>query len=262
MNFRGLTSRQAAFIGASFGLGLVVGAFGGGLYFKKKAEKEITAILDSVNEEKEEKTDISKEFDEDEDVSNFSEWKKTAGVEEVNGEISYHTRFKSEKDEELEKEWDELKKIAENYLTDPAEMESPGEESEENSAKGGEKDGMSDISEEFLETEPVLTRNESAGMTLTEEMRGGKAPKIISYESFCNDYPQFDKETLYFYTEDNVLATEEEEEVEDISRVVGDALEKYGFSSNDERTIHVRNMSFGTDYEIIKVWGSFRDVAY
>ena len=41
--------------------------------------------------------------------------------------------------------------------------------------------------------------------------------------------------------------------------IIGDALTKYGFQNNSEQRIYVRNDTFDTDYEIIKVFSSYAD---
>jgi len=78
-------------------------------------------------------------------------------------------------------------------------------------------------------------------------------PRIIKALEFENQYTWFDKVTLLYYTEDQVLVTADDNEpVDDVERLIGDALDKYGFRNNDEKVIYVRNFSRGTDYEIAK----------
>lgn len=87
-----------------------------------------------------------------------------------------------------------------------------------------------------------------------------KPPKIVSREEFYSpEYEHHDKTTLYFYKEDEVLATEANEVVHDPPRLIGDALDKFGFRGNAEEVIYVRNYGFGIDYEIDKVDDSFAE---
>lgn len=82
--------------------------------------------------------------------------------------------------------------------------------------------------------------------------------KLIRADEFGDDC-RFEPKTLFYYAGDDVLATEEDEEITDISRTVGNSLDKYGFRTNDERVIYVRNPNFSTDYEIQKVDGFFSE---
>lgn len=82
--------------------------------------------------------------------------------------------------------------------------------------------------------------------------------KLIRADEFGDDC-RFEPKTLFYYAGDDVLATEEDEEITDISRTVGNALDKYGFRTNGERVIYVRNPNFATDYEIQKVDGFFSE---
>lgn len=88
-----------------------------------------------------------------------------------------------------------------------------------------------------------------------------EAPKLITSEEFEEDN-LFDKETLYFYAEDGVLTTDDDEIVDDPDGLVGYALTKYGFNTNDERVIYVRNSKIDTDFEIQKVDSRYSDMQY
>lgn len=87
---------------------------------------------------------------------------------------------------------------------------------------------------------------------------GKKKIDVISAGEF-DSYPYHDKVTLYYYTEDQILATEDEEELDDPEACIGDAITKTGFDSNDSEALYVRNYSRGTDYEIGKVFGAFHE---
>lgn len=95
---------------------------------------------------------------------------------------------------------------------------------------------------------------------LNEEYHSNKKPKIVSREEFYSpEYEHHDKTTLYFYKEDQVLTTEDEEAIADPPKYIGDALDKYGFRGNAEEVIYVRNYDFEVDYEIDKIDGSFAE---
>lgn len=76
----------------------------------------------------------------------------------------------------------------------------------------------------------------------------GVAPYIISEEEFGED--DYDQKTLYWYYRDNILATDEDIEVEDKFTTVGDALEEFKKDRYIKRVL-VRNEQDETDYEIL-----------
>ena len=82
-------------------------------------------------------------------------------------------------------------------------------------------------------------------------------PKIIKRENYGED-PLLEKAELYYYPEDDVLAfAKNKEEIFDENFHVGDCLTKYGFKTNQEKTIYVRNSYVGYDFEITKRFERF-----
>lgn len=96
-----------------------------------------------------------------------------------------------------------------------------------------------------------------AGERSNREMKG-QSIRLIRAEEFGDDC-RFEPKTLFYYAGDDILATEEDEEISDVTRVVGNSLDKFGFRVNTERVIYVRNPDFGADYEIQKVDGFFSE---
>lgn len=85
-----------------------------------------------------------------------------------------------------------------------------------------------------------------------------RLPRIIKAEEFGQK--GFTEAYLDYYTMDQALVIADETEAKEIDEVkdwIGDALDKYGFSQNDEEKIYVRNYDRKTDYEILKVWDRF-----
>lgn len=78
--------------------------------------------------------------------------------------------------------------------------------------------------------------------------KDGVAPYVISEEEFGEE--DYDQKTLYWYYRDNILATDEDIEVEDKFTTVGDALEEFKKDRYIERVL-VRNEQDETDYEIL-----------
>ena len=123
-----------------------------------------------------------------------------------------------------------------------------------------EEDKEDDVVRESFER---LSEEEYPEDDLTEEERKAEIaneiinsrPKLIKADEFDSN-PAFDKQTLYYYTDDGLLLTEEDEIVENYVYLLGDTLTKYGFVDNDEKVIHVRNGNVSTDFEVIKVFGT------
>lgn len=85
-------------------------------------------------------------------------------------------------------------------------------------------------------------------------------PFVISREEFDEGYPHFDKITITYYAEDDVLADEQDEIIPDIEAVVGyDSLSRFGDMSDDDCVVYVRNGRLGADYEIILTQESYSE---
>jgi len=94
---------------------------------------------------------------------------------------------------------------------------------------------------------------------INEEIKKYKKPRLIREEEY-GELAGIEKQTLKYWTYDDVLTTEENEELKDQEFYVGDCLTKYGFKDNDEeREIFVRNGKLGTDYDIVKFDSSFAE---
>lgn len=94
---------------------------------------------------------------------------------------------------------------------------------------------------------------------INEEIKKYKKPRLIKEEEF-GELAGIEKQTLKYWTYDDTLTTEENEELKDQEFYVGDCLTKYGFKDNDEeREIFVRNGRLGTDYDIVKFDSSFAE---
>ena len=148
---------------------------------------------------------------------------------------------------------------------DPAETEHPEEDpvgediEEENYIPDAAGNLEGDLEEaDAAEDDGLVDPEEELSRFVNEMARQKRPPKLITFEAFDNEYRGvYEKETLYYYVYDDVLATEDEEEVTDVASLVGDALDKFGFRDNNEEVIYVRNFVLMTDYEIIKAWAEF-----
>lgn len=86
-----------------------------------------------------------------------------------------------------------------------------------------------------------------------------KPPRIISVEEYENLPAYIERDTLYYYHYDEIVADDNEEEIVDPESLIGDALDKYGFRDSDESIIFVFNPAIDTAYEIQRVMGAFTD---
>lgn len=77
---------------------------------------------------------------------------------------------------------------------------------------------------------------------------------IISRDEFGEEKTHYDKLTIYFYEDNEVLTDENEEPVVDPTEIVGsDALESFGCLSGDPEIVYVRNDKREIDYEVIRL---------
>jgi hypothetical protein len=90
------------------------------------------------------------------------------------------------------------------------------------------------------------------------DKESNKKPKLIKGEEYGEIFT-YTQNTLYFYRDDGVLATDDDEIIEDPEEILGDALDKYGFRDNTEPAIYVRNYKLETDFEVLKMNDSYKN---
>lgn len=237
----------------TFGAGLVTGAavgVGGFYLYFRKAVKKIQEIADDQIHQLEEYYGKTDEYKREE---RFPDYEKDTLVETQNGRhagiLSNEQRADiREQQKKLQANWTGTTNYAKMYhkneeedlvplseiltkggiLLDPAELEHPEE---------AQNEQMTD--EEKYYEEHQKNKN--------------KKPKIISVEDAAELPAYIEEQTLYYYTEDEVLIDDNEEIIDDPSLLIGDALDKYGFAQNDERIIFVLNYAQDVCYEVQKV---------
>lgn len=89
------------------------------------------------------------------------------------------------------------------------------------------------------------------------DKESNKKPKLIKQEDYGEIF-NYTASTLYFYRDDGILTTEDDEIIEDPEEILDDALDKYGFRDNNESAIYVRNYKLETDFEILKMNDSYQ----
>lgn len=85
-------------------------------------------------------------------------------------------------------------------------------------------------------------------------------PYVISIDEFGEEMVHFDKLTIYYYEEDDTLADEQEEIIDDPNAIVGDeSLTRFGDKSDDSDIVYVRNERISVDYEVIRLHKSYQE---
>lgn len=105
------------------------------------------------------------------------------------------------------------------------------------------------------EPNPIDELNEAELATAEHLEHFGEPPKIISVEEYDALPPHIDRQTLYFYHNDETVTDDNDEEIVDPSTFVGNCLD--GFIDSDESMLFVFNPSIDTAYEIQRVDGVF-----
>jgi hypothetical protein len=83
-------------------------------------------------------------------------------------------------------------------------------------------------------------------------------PYAITFEEFCEKFYNHDKNTITYYSKDDVLVDEDETPVEDPAWTIGsDTLDKFGVGSDDPDVVYVRNEKLAIDYEVIRIDGYY-----
>lgn len=211
-------------------VGFLIGGFVGSgityLYLKKNFEKRVNDEMDAMNRLYKNQIDALCKHASNYGVINNKPNLHLVDIPDVNNNVYHGT------DEEIE--------------TQLAESEGPQDD---------EPEEDTDISDE----DEALER---AGReaTLEHSMSKKKRPYIIKAEEFGSEIG-YGEATLYYYTEDGAVVTDDDEELDAYEINIGNALTKYGFDKNDEHSIYVRNPNLEMDYEIIKVYQAFNPVS-
>ena len=239
-------SKKIVYILGGFVLGACAGAVGSYIYCKQKFDETEKKINEDLAEYKEmirngysSAFDAMKRVNAGDNTVRVMETPDTIVIEEVTdpatGKKVDYNKLSSGMGDTVAEEYQEFAKQTMNDIYGRlAEREHPTDDEP--------SDGYSEHPADFQ-----------------DDLKRGAGPKIIKADIYGDD-PKLECKSLYYYTDDDVLATEEDEMVDDISdRMVGNALTKYGFKHNNEDSLYVRNERLGCDYEIIKVRSSFQE---
>lgn len=191
-----------------------------------------------------------------------------AGI--IGGVLGTKSHYKSKYKKEMEETFAEMEqynsganeysRVYHDDQNDPEELEKNTEEIKE--YRKQEKSDPVRYDKMYVpeETE-VETREETETRQANEYHQKNKdrEPRIISAEDAANLPVGWSEEPLYYYPEDDLLLDDFDNVVEDPSLLLGNCLEKYGFSdpNNDEDAIFVKNYQYDIVYWVQKVEGHF-----
>lgn len=135
-------------------------------------------------------------------------------------------------------------------------------------APAAEKDPEPEVVVETVE-EKTTTRVLFEGQPLNpdefdieaeRDLRRNGVPYVVSQEEYDANPDQNEQIVLTYFAFDDVLVDEEEREIDDVERRVGQAnLTRFGHGSNDPVIVYVRNEQLGLDFEILRSEGSYAE---
>lgn len=84
---------------------------------------------------------------------------------------------------------------------------------------------------------------------------------IISKEEFGVNAPDNEQEQLTYYEGDDILATNADQIVTEVVATIGDdCLSKFGYGSDNDDIVYIRNEITGCDYEILRTDGKYSEI--
>lgn len=234
--------------------GAAVGAtsmyFGVKKYFEAKADLEITQVRqvyeDRVNEIEPHKSSIDGDIKGPEKI----ELKETVNRLNNKPDLTDYTKYFNSNGQKM----DGVSEV----LRDAKEEADATGLSEEELAEREHPEDDEPYTDEEDRNQTIDAIDYQLNGASREAIENDKEPYEIDpsdYELTCSNY---EKQALLWYQFDEVLADEDEEEVADVCRLIGNVLETSGFTDNDVDAIYVRNDKTMVDYEITKIYEAFR----
>ena len=95
-----------------------------------------------------------------------------------------------------------------------------------------------------------------------DALRAAHKPYLISHEEFHNTETEWDKMSIMYYEDDDVLTDEGDRPVDNIEYLVGEKhLDFFGLrSGGDKNQVFVRNPQLSSDFEITRHSGAYTEV--
>lgn len=89
------------------------------------------------------------------------------------------------------------------------------------------------------------------------ENRSPDTAYIISYDEYYENEPDHEQTTITYYDGDEVLADAADIEIPDLAAIGGAGNLSFGYGSNDENIVYVRNEKMSMDFEIARSGGKY-----
>lgn len=116
------------------------------------------------------------------------------------------------------------------------------------------------VEEEQVREENIFLKRDDFDYEAALEERlenGGEHPYVISHVEFMENDPDHEQESLTYFEGDDILCDEKDESLEPRYTVGEDVFAKFGYGSNDNNVVYVRNEKLGIDYEILRSRGKY-----
>ncbi len=219
-------------------------------YFETKADLEISEVRqvyeDRVNEVEDHKSSIEGELSGPDEI----QLKETVNRLNNKPDLTDYTKYFSGSGQKMDG-------VSEILRDAKEEADATGLSEEELAEREGPEDDEPYTDEEDRNQTLDAVDYQLNGAS-RDALENDKEPYEIDpsdYELTCANY---EKQALLWYQFDEILADEDEEEVADVYRLVGNVLETSGFIDNDVDAIYIRNDKTMVDYEITKIYEAFR----
>ena len=86
---------------------------------------------------------------------------------------------------------------------------------------------------------------------------GGERPYVISHVEFMENDLEHEQASVTYFEGDDIVCDERDESLEPAYTVGEDNLTKFGYGSNDNNVVYVRNEKLGIDYEVLRSRGKY-----
>lgn len=91
-----------------------------------------------------------------------------------------------------------------------------------------------------------------------EEPDDPTVPYIISKDTYLEGEKDYEQSSYVYYMEDGVLTDEFDKVIEDEDKIVGEGnLHRFGYKSEDNNVVYIRNDRMEMDFEIMRSRGSY-----
>lgn len=134
-------------------------------------------------------------------------------------------------------------------------------ESLDYSREEAEQVGLTVVNNVFVENLKVEVEEKDETIPEWTPTREPHKPYVITEEEYMTTENDWDKLTMMYYEEDDSLADDREQLVSDVEAVVGDeALDHFGYGTNQKNAVYVRNPRISSDIEILRDKRSYQEV--